>query len=315
MKVFVKDLKAGDFIKDQVFSIEGIQRHKTKNGSPYFRLVLQDKTGDVAGNIWEDDFEKCNIKSLNTGDVVKIDAEVGEYKEHLQLSIKKLEKTDDFDITDLLQASEKDIEKMFAQLLDYINSIKDTNLKALLKNIFNDTKIQNKFKRAPAAEKVHHDFIGGLLEHILEMLDLSKPLLYYYKEANRDIVITGIILHDIGKIHELEINNTSINRTKEGKLVGHIIQGIELVRSKLPKGFPCELWMKIEHIMASHHHKIYMEYGSPVKQATIEAAIVHVCDYASSHVRQFQKAIKLGEGYIPGFSEYQKWIETEVYLD
>lgn len=313
MKIFVKDLKPGDFITDQVFSTEEIQQHKTRAQNPYYRLILQDKTGEVAAKIWQDDFGNCRLRDIQAGDVVKVDAEVNEYNEQLQLIIKRLEETDDYDISDLLQASDKDLDKMFTQLLDEISKIKNKHLKKLFQKILDDKKFVNRFKRSPAAEKIHHDFIGGLLEHILEMLDLGKSMLKHYPEADKDLVITGVILHDIGKVYELDVRKTALVRTIKGRLIGHLIQGIEFVKEKLPKDFPDKLWLKLEHIIASHQGEL--ENGSPVRPATIEAAIVHFVDLASSQVRQFQKAIKLGEGRETGFSDYQKWIQTSVYLD
>lgn len=315
MKIFIKDLKENDFITNQVFSIEEIQQHQTRSRAPYYRIVLQDRSGEIPAKIWQDDFPNCHLSDAKSGDVVKIDAEVSKYNDTLQLIIKKLDKTDDYDISDLLQSSEKNIDKMYKQIQDEIKSFKNKNLKDLFDNIFNDDKFIKRFKRAPGAMKVHHDFIGGLMEHILEMIAISEPLLNCYTEADRDLVISGIILHDIGKVYELKVENTALKITPAGKLIGHIVQGVEFVLSKLPKDFPNDLWMKLEHIIVSHQHQVDMEYGSPVKQATIEASIVHVADYASSRVRQFQKAIKLGEGQEPGFSEYQKWIATQVYLD
>jgi 3'-5' exoribonuclease len=315
MKVFVKDLKEGDFLTDQVFSVEELQRHTTRTGNPYYRVVLQDRTGEIIAKIWQDDFTNCHIKNVETGDVVIIDGDISTYNGQLQLTIKKLDKTDEYDITDLLQASERDIDKMFSELRSEIVSVKNTDLKKLLTTIFEDKSFIQLYKRAPAAVMVHHDYIGGLMEHTLEMIDIAKGLLKHYKEADRDLVITGLLLHDIGKVYELEVHNTALRRTAPGKLIGHVVQGIQFVQKKLPKNFPEELWMKIAHIIAAHQHQIELEHGSPVKQATIEAAIVHVADYASSKVRQFQKAIKVGESNDPGFSDYQKWIGTQVYLD
>lgn len=313
MKIFIKDLKDGDFITDQVFSIEEFKQHKTRNQHPYYRIILQDKTGELVSRIWQDDFHNCKLRNVENGDVVKIDAEVSTYNDQLQLIIKKLEKTDDYDITDLLQASQRDIDKMFEKLKERVRKLKDKHLKSLFDNIFSDKTFIKRYKRTPAAEKIHHDFIGGLLEHTLEMSDLADAFLPYYKEVNHDLVVAGIILHDIGKVFELEIKKTAIIRTTKGKLIGHLVQGIELVKSYLPKDFPDKLWMKLEHILISHNGEL--ERGSPVKPSTIEAEIVHVVDYASSQVRQFHKAIKLGEGQTPGFSEYQRWIGTQVYLE
>lgn len=313
MKLYVTDLEKGEFIQDQVFSIDEFQQHTTRSQNPYFRLILQDKTGEISANIWHDDFANCSMKGIEVGDVVKIDAEVIEYKGRLQLTVKKLHKTDEYDISDQLQASDKDIDGMLKQVQKYTDMIENNNLRTLFDNIFGDENFVNRYKRTPAAELIHHDFIGGLLEHTLEMLDMSGPFLKYYPEADTDLVIAGIVLHDIGKVYEQEVQKTAIVRTTKGRLIGHVVQGLELVKDYLPNDFPDELWMKLSHIIISHQGEI--EYGSPVRPSLIEAAIVYVLDKASSHVRQFQKAINLGEGRDRGFSEYQKYIKTQVYLE
>ncbi|MBN2016486.1 HD domain-containing protein [Candidatus Dojkabacteria bacterium] len=313
MKIFVSDLKDGDFITEQVFSIEEIQQHKTRTQAPYYRLVLQDKTGEIAAKIWQDDFANCQLRNIEAGEVVEISADVSTYKGQLQITIKNLKKTDDYDITDLLQSSDRDLGKMFTEIQEIINNVQNKHLKKLLKGIFEDDSFVKRYKRSPAAEKVHHDFIGGLMEHTLEMNDISKALLKYYQDANKDLVASGVILHDIGKVYELEVKKTALIRTKRGKLIGHVVQGAEFVKSRLPKDFPEELWTKLEHIIISHQGELAL--GSPILPSTIEAAIVHYVDRASSQVRLFHKAIKLGEGQTPGFSEYQKWIGTQVYLE
>ncbi len=315
MKIFVEDLKSGDQITDQVFSIDEIQQHTTRTNKPYYRLILQDRTGEIVAKIWENDFENCNFRGLSRGDIVSVDGSISEYKGSLQFIIRKLVKAKDYDISDLVQSTSRDLDKMLVELMDIVNNLQNKDLKKLLKNIFEDKEFVNRYKRTPAAEKVHHDFVGGLLEHTLEMIEIAKAMFKYYPEADKDITIAGCILHDIGKVYELKVENTAMVRTLEGKLIGHIAQGIEFVLSKKPKGFPDKLWLKIKHIILSHQHQTDREYGSPIGQATIEAAIVHVADYASSRVRQFQKAINLGEGMDEGFSDYQKWIGTKVYLD
>jgi len=313
MKIFVKDLKNGDYLTDQVFSLDEFQQHTTRAQQPYYRMTLQDKTGEISAKIWHDDFANCHMKGVEAGDAVKIDGEVNEYNGQLQLIIKKLDKTEDYDITDLLQSSDRDISTMYNSIQGYVSKVKNKDLSNLLNVIFSDSKFVNLYKRSPAAELVHHDFVGGLMEHTLELVDMSEPLLKYYPEADGDLVTTGIILLDIGKIFELEVQKTALARTVKGRLIGHIVQGIELIKGNLPKDFPDALWMKLLHIIISHQGEL--EFGSPVKPATLEAAIVYVLDKASSHVRQFQKALNLGEGRTPGFSDYQKYIGTQVYLE
>jgi len=313
MKIFVEELKEGEFITDQVFSIEEIQQHKTRKNNPYYRLTLQDRTGEIAAKIWEDDFANCHVRNVERGDVVKIDAQVQKYNDILQLIIQKLEKTEDYDITELLQTSDKDLDQMFADIKKETDELRNSFLQKLMKNLFNDEDFVKRFKRSPAAVMVHHDYIGGLMEHNLEMINIAKAQLSSYPEASKDLVIVGCILHDVGKVFEIEVKKTAMQKTKPGWLIGHVVQGYEFVKSKLPEKFPQNLWMKLGHIIISHQGEV--EYGSPIKPAMLEAAIVHGADYASNIAKQYQRALQLGEGKEPGFSEYQRWIKTQVYVE
>lgn len=313
MKIFIKDLKKGEKLIKQLFCIEQLQLHKTIKGDPYYRITLQDKTGVISGKIWKDKFDNCQAEELEKGKVIEIDGDVQEYNGIRQIIINKAEITEDYDISLLLESSDKNIDKMFSSFIEKVNSIHNLDLRNLVLALFEDKSFSNKFKRSPAAEMVHHDFVGGLLEHVIEMMELCEPFFTYYPEANRDLVLTGIVFHDIGKIWEFGLKGASVFKTTEGKLVGHITIGIEFLKSKLPGKFPKKTWMLLEHIILSHHTEL--SFGAVVKPATIEAAIVASVDQASTHVRQFQKAIKLGktkEG--EEFSEYQKWIGTQVYL-
>jgi 3'-5' exoribonuclease len=312
-KIFVNELKAGDFLTDQVFSVEEIQQHKTRTQQPYYRLILQDRTGEIVGRIWQDDFANCHLRDVEHGDVVMIDAEVNEYNGSLQLTTKKLAKTDNYNIADLVQSSDKDIDTMFAEIQGVIKQINNKDIKKLLDTIFGDEEFANKYKRAPAALMVHHDYVGGLMEHTLEMIGIAKAMLNFYTEANKDLVMSGILLHDIGKVFELQLKKSAFSRTKEGLLHGHVALSYGFVQKQLPKNFPEQLWDKLGHIILSHQGTL--ELGSPIKPATIEAEIVHMADYSSSWIRQFQRAIHLGEGKDEGFSDYQKWIGTQVYLE
>lgn len=310
-KVFITDLKAGQSYTNQTMAVEEIQQHTTRSGEPYYRLTLQDKSGEIGAKIWKDSFPQCAVQNLIRGTVVNCDFEVQEYNQQPQAIITKLTPTKDYDLGDLIQTSDKDLDSMWKRLLEYSAKIKDKHLKQLVDNLLSDETISKQLKYAPGAEKVHHDFIGGLVEHILEMLDFAQPVLKAYPTANPDLVTAGIILHDIGKIDELERQKTVFIRTKPGYLIGHLLQGFEIIINHMPKDIPEETKIQIIHILASHHGE--PEFGAVVRPATIEAAIVSHVDNLSTKSRIFDKEIKAGKFDDLGFSEYNKYLSAKVY--
>ncbi len=316
-KVYVKDiLEAVDGLDatKEVFIVESVNKHTTRNGKPYYRLVLKDKSGSILARIWQDYFPFCGINNIQAGDVIEVDFRTENYNDQPQVIITALKKADDYNIADLIQASDKDIDLMFTRLYQLIDSVNDKNIKKLLVSIFKeDSDIVDKLKVIPAGEKVHHDYVGGLLEHSLEVVEIALSIYKHYKKvANKDLVIAGALLHDIGKIYEFDFKNFVFTRTKKGYLIGHIVMAVELINKKITQNFPEELRVQLVHIILSHHHDL--ELGAVVRPATIEADIVAMADYASSQVRQFQKELSTKRPDEQGFGEYHKFLKTKVYF-
>lgn len=307
---FTKDLSDGLVMDGVAFAVQNFAVHKDKNGNPYYRIELQDKTGDIAGKVWSDSLQYCNLTDQNIGDVVNVTGIVSAYQGKLQLTIKKCELTEDYELEDLIQVTNKGIEELFARIQEHVDSIKDINLRKLFDKMFADEEFTLKFKESPAAEIVHHDFVGGLMEHVVEILDIAESLKPIYPEANFDLVKTGILLHDIGKTEELERVGTAFVRTKLGKVIGHLPMSVEIAKRYLSEDFPKELWLHIWHIILSHHG--LLEYGSPVVPKTLEAAIVHHLDYMLSHVEQYAKALEVAEGDAE-FTNYERLLGTDLY--
>ena len=308
---FIEDLKPTSTGFDELFTIKEIQKHKAKNGDPYFRLTLQDRTGTVEAKIWRDFIAATGADNLASSDIIKADYEASEFNGVLQLSLKRAEKTTEYDMQDLVKMTTKDVDTMYAQLLSIIESVKDSEIRGVLSTIAKDPEVSQKFKFAIAAEKVHHDYVGGLLEHTLEMMAIAETIIKLYPRANRSIVIAGIMLHDIGKIDELGMDQTNFIRTLSGYLVGHIMIGILLFERFLPPTFSEEKKLAIEHIILSHHRE--PEFGAVVRPATLEAIIVSMADLASSVVRQFQKEFDEGRSDEMGFGDYHKFMKNRIY--
>jgi len=309
--VYIDALEAGIATKGELFSIKEIQKHQTKGGDTYYRLKMQDKTGDIKANIWKDSISACTPEEFEVGNVVLVDYETSLFKGNIQMTIKKMVKAEDYDLHDLVKMTDKNLDKMYDRLLEILGSLKDSDIKRLVLGIAKNEKYLSKIKHSVAAEFVHHDYVGGLLEHILEMIALAEVLIRLYPRANRSIVIAGIFFHDLGKIEELAISETAFVRTVKGYLVGHMMIAINILEHELEPNFPEDKKLALQHIILSHHEKI--EFGSPVRPATLEAIIVAMVDKASSTVRQMQKELDEDTPDSAGFGRHQKFLGTRVY--
>lgn len=309
---FVKDLKKNDQFSEEPFVVIKSQKNTARNGSEYYRVELGDKTGSVNGNIWADNIGNCEVENLVEGNIVKAWGKVEEYKGQAQLNITALGLTEDYEDADFMKVTERNPEEMWEEFKVHLAKMEDEDIKGFLLQIFKDKEIAEQYKVHPAAQRVHHEFQHGLLEHVMEMLDLSDVMLKYYPEADASLVKAGIILHDIGKLVELENQKITVNRTVPGGLIGHIIQGYEFVIKNIPEDFPEDKLLKLKHIILSHHG--ILEYGSPVVPKTLEAVIVSELDDASSKTRQYQKILKANIDNQDDFSARDFILGTEVYL-
>ncbi len=253
------------------------QSLKSRAGKTYYSLVLQDKTGTIDAKVW--DLTK-EIQNFNEHDYIKIDGNVVTYNNTYQLKISKIRKSDEgeYDPSDYVPSSTKDIGAMYKELQEIINNIENEYIKQLLTNILNRKDIKDKFKTHSAAKTMHHNYLGGLLEHTLSVTQLClKVSEHYGAMINKDILVCYAILHDVGKVRELS-EFPENDYTDEGQLLGHLIIGVELVAEECKKieGFPITLENLIKHGILSHHGKL--EYGSPKLPATMEAFVFNMID-------------------------------------
>lgn len=282
-KQFINDFKPGDFI-DDIFVLAERTVAQKKDGNNYLNVTLTDKTGSVKGVVW-DNVDRI-IAGLSSGDVVSIQATVNEYKGAAQLVIKNMAlcPAEAVDPSEFLPATRLDIENMFERLLKTAAALQDGHLKALLNAFWNDEEFVRQFKTAPAAKKMHHAYIGGLLEHTLSMATLAEKIAGHYSGIDRDLLITGAILHDIGKTRELEYT-FKIDYSDQGRLLSHIVIGLEMIADKLANinDFPEEQELLLKHMIVSHHGT--QEFGSPEPPKTIEAVLLNYIDEMDSKVK------------------------------
>jgi len=309
---YVKDLRKGVVLSNESFAVKSVESSQTKDKKPFYKLLLIDKTGEVKGQIWSDHFADVEKTALIPGNVIMINGMVDDYKGSLQINILSASRLDDNQLTDYMEASDFDLEELWQDLQQHLAKVKTPQIKKLFEKLFSDQELTRKYKTYPAAEYVHHAFQGGLLEHVVEMLDISGPLKKYYPEANFDLITAGIILHDIGKLYELEPIGVVVQRTTEGYLVGHLVKSFEVLGEVGGNILDAETMLNLKHIILSHHG--YLEFGSPVLPATIEANIVSYLDQLSSKTRVFQKLIRKNIGNEALFSEWDKITGLRIIL-
>ncbi|MBU0699156.1 MAG: HD domain-containing protein [Proteobacteria bacterium] len=295
-KQFIKDFKPGDFI-DDIFVLAEKTVAQKRDGNKYLNIILADKTGSIKGVVW-DNVDRI-AAGLSSGDVVGVQATVNEYKGTAQLVIKNMTAgpAEAVDPAEFLPATRLDIENMFERFLKIAASLKDGHLKALLDAFLSDEEFVRKFKTAPAAKKMHHAYLGGLLEHTLSMATLAEKIAGHYSGIDRDLLIAGAMLHDIGKTRELEYT-FKIDYSDQGRLLSHIVIGLEMIEAKLSKiiGFPEERKLLLKHMIVSHHGT--QEFGSPEPPKTVEAVLLNYIDEMDSKVkgiRDFMASEDAGE--------------------
>ena len=280
---FIRDIQAGDVLTDCFVLTEKTMAQK-KNGDNYLNLVLSDRTGSLKGVVW-DNVEKISSQS-EAGAVVAVKGHVGEYRGNLQAVVKEmtLVPADETDPSDFMLSTKRDVEQMFERIVVLSESLEAWYLKALFSAFWGDESFTTQFKRAPAAKKMHHAYIGGLLEHTLSMAVLADKIAEHYNGLDRDRLVSGALLHDIGKVREFNYE-MGIDYSNEGRLVNHIVIGIQMLEEKIQTiaSFPDEPAMLLKHMLISHHGS--KELGSPEPPKTIEAVMLNCIDEMDSRIQ------------------------------
>jgi 3'-5' exoribonuclease len=309
-KRFISDIRAGDRVDDIFVLSEKILSQK-KDGNNFLNITLSDKTGTIKGVVW-DNVDQI-AAGITSGDFAHVNGSVSEYRGTLQVVIKIMEPfpSDRIDPSDFLPQTSRDIEGMFERLVKRMDSITTDYLKALIDAFFNDKEFVNKFKTAPAAKKMHHAYIGGLLEHTLSMTSLADKIAGHYSGINRDLLLSGTILHDIGKIDEFEYQ-FKIDYSDKGRLLNHIVIGLKMVDEKLSeiKYFPEDQVLLLKHLIVSHHGT--REFGSPEPPKTIEAVLLNYIDEIDSKVNAIRDFIA-SEDPDETWTSYHRLLERHFY--
>ena len=310
-EIYLKNIKQGDKIASSFLVAEKNMAFSQK-GSPYLTVRLKDKTGEIESKVWETAVELDQL--FKKGDIIFIEGRAANYKNSIQISITSIKKIpwDEVESTDYLPAAKADVKEMFNELLGYVEKVSDKFLKALLNAFLQEEETASLFQRAPAAKGFHHIYLGGLLEHTLSVVRLLEKVADHYPSLNKDMLITGGILHDIGKIYEFSYNNI-IDYSDEGRLIGHIVMGVEMINKRIASidDFPPQLALELRHIILSHHGEF--EFGSPKRPKTLEALVIHYIDDLDAKFNAFQAFMADSANNDSDWTAYNRFLERFLY--
>ena len=300
---FVREMKPNEMVT-AVLLVQNKEIRQKKTGEPYLSMTLSDRTGDLDAKMWDNVAEVMD--TFDKDDFVKVKGILQLYNNRPQFTIHKLRPMEDseVDFSDFFPASARDAEEMWAELRGHVSAMRNLQLQALLNAFLNDPDISARYKIAPAAKTIHHAFRGGLLEHVLSLCSLARLVAPHYPTIDGDLLFTGAVLHDIGKIYELTYER-GFGYSAEGQLIGHISIAMRMMSDKVREvpGFPVELRNLVEHMILSHHGKL--DFGSPKVPVFPEALLLHYLDDMDSKMETMRALIEKdpqSEGLFTGYS-------------
>lgn len=288
---FIADLADGQMVSSPFLVREKEIRTSARTGTSWLQLELADRTGTISAKMWDN--YAALAETFERDDIIQIRGRVKLYNGRKELTLEQIipAAERDYDLADFLPHTKCDVEKLYADLRAAIAGVKNPWLKQLLASVAEDPAIAPRLKRAPAAMTMHHAYLGGLIEHIASLLGLVDVLTVHYPELDRDLLLTGVVLHDIGKLEELEYAR-GISYSDEGRLLGHITIGVALVQEKCKAipGFPAPLAVLVEHLILSHHGS--HEFGSPSLPQLPEAVMLHFIDDMDSKMAAMRASLE-----------------------
>ena len=311
-KFFVAQLTAGQQVHD-LFLVARKSLAETKSGKPYLALALLDKTGEIEARVWENALQYDS--QAEEGAFVLVQAIAKPFRDQLQLVIASLAQVKEtaVSLVDFMPASVRSPEEMGRELAEVVERITDVPLRALLREIFQG-EVLTRFSQAPAAKKMHHAYLGGLIEHTLSIVGMAEKTASHYPLIDRNMLIAGALLHDLAKIEEFDCSRLPFSYTDRGRLVGHLVLGVEMVRraAESVADLPPEQLDQLMHIILSHHGQL--AFGSPVLPMTPEAILLHHLDDMDAKMNYMEglRAKLPGNGW--KWTDYQRPLERFLFL-
>ena len=307
---FVSELESGK-IATGTFLVQTKEIRQKKTGEPYLSLVLGDRSGELDAKMWDNVTEVMN--TFECDDFVRVKGLLQIYNNRPQFTVHKLQRVEEsaVDLADYLPASSRDPREMTAELRELVAAMSNPHLRGLLELILADDEIMRRFAQAPAAKFIHHAYLGGLLEHVLSLCGTCRLVAQHYPSLDADLLLTGAILHDIGKIHELNYAR-SFGYTSEGQLLGHIVIGVRLIEEKLRAlpDFPPRLRTLVEHMVLSHHGAL--EFGSPKVPLYPEALVLHYLDDLDAKLECMRRLVDNDRQVEGHWTPYNQQLERVV---
>ena len=314
---YIAELKPGEIIEDQVFLIGAKDLRTTTTGSLYIHCVLRDRTGQLLGRIWQ--ATQPMYEQMPEGGFMRFKGRVESYKGALQFIVDAMQPVDPGSVgpAEFMPQTTEDIPAMFERVKAILRTIKDPNLLGLMKEFIRDEELMAKFCKAPAAIQNHHAYLGGLLEHTRNVLELALLVVPRYPALSKDLMLAGIFLHDLGKAVELGYD-TNFVYTNEGQLVGHIMQAVvwidrkvQAVQAQSGKPFPTDLKAALAHIVLAHHGQY--EFGSPKLPATLEAVAIHHLDNLDAKLNMYFNKMNADPDPASDWTQYVHGLGTKLF--
>jgi 3'-5' exoribonuclease len=313
---FIKQLADGDNI-EEVYLVVERQLRANRNGNLYLQMELRDRTGSMSARLWN--AGEPLFRSFDEGDFLLVKGKVQLFQGALQMILSHLDKveTEKVELSDFLPHTEQDVSKLYERLRGLLMKTSNPHLRALAECFLMDQDFVRAFCRAPAGIRNHHAFLGGLLEHVVTLMDGADRLAPLYPELDRDLLVMGVFLHDIGKVHELTYER-SFGYSDEGQLIGHLIIGVEMLNERVRRvpdltsePFPQELLLRLKHMILSHHGTY--EFGSPKLPMTPEAIALHHLDNFDAKVHSFTRDIREDGNKTSAWTPFNPALQRRLY--
>ncbi len=296
---FVQQMADGDTIED-VYLVVDKQVRANRNGNIYLQLELRDRSGSISARLWN--APEAVVRSFGSGDFLRVKGKVQLFQGALQVILNQIDRveTEKVELADFLPHTEQDVSKLYERLCTLLRKLNNPHLRALAECFLMDQDLMHGFCQAPAGVRNHHAYLGGLLEHVVTLLEAAERIAPLYPELNRDLLLMGIFLHDIGKVRELSYDR-AFSYTDEGQLIGHLVLGVEMLSEQVRRvpdltgePFPAELLLRLKHLIVSHHGAL--EFGSPTLPMTPEAIALHYFDNLDAKIHSFTRDIREDRG-------------------
>jgi 3'-5' exoribonuclease len=306
----------GDSV-EEVYLVGDKQLRANRNGNLYLQLELRDRTGAISARLWNAGEQL--FRSFEAGDFLLVKGKVQLFQGALQMILSHLSavEPEKVHLADFLPHTEHDVSKLLERLRGLLRRLGNPHLRALVECFLMDDEFVRGFCQAPAGVRNHHAYLGGLLEHVVTLLDAAERLLPLYPELDRDLLLAGVFLHDIGKVRELSYGR-AFAYTDEGQLIGHLVIGVEMVNEKVARvpdltgePFPPELLLRLKHMILSHHGSY--EFGSPKLPMTPEAIALHHLDNLDAKVHSFTRDIREDRNHTSAWTPFNQALQRRLF--